>query len=96
MPFTLTNDFTPAQRAFLHQALIHIKEQNADQKVIDTITPDRPAKIFQEFQQFADNTIEELLQKLFHDCFLEDLDFVKHFAKQRNSVLNSNTTAAAI
>lgn len=96
MQFTLTNHFSPAERALLHATLLHIKEQNQEQQIADSINRNSQAKLYKEFQTFTDATLNELLQKLFHDCFLEDLDFIKQFAKQRNSVLNSNIPAPAL
>jgi hypothetical protein len=91
MQFTLTNDFTTAERALLHATLLHIKEQNATQRAIEKMNNIKVAKIFHEFASFTDTTMDQLIEKLFHDCFLEDMDFIKEFAKQRNSALASNT-----
>jgi hypothetical protein len=91
MQFTLTNHFTTAERALLHATLLHIKEQNAIQKAIDKI--DNPSNVLKEFYNFTEATMDQLIEKLFHDCFLEDLDFIKEFAKQRNTALASNTAA---
>lgn len=74
---TLINDFTPAQRALLHACITFFKN-NTQQAFTETIEKNK-SPLYKLFYSYTTEQLNELEQRLFAECFIDDLDFVKHF-----------------
>lgn len=75
-----TDQLTPAERALLHTALLFFKE-HAQEAFSETIVKDQ-SNIYKEFYKYAETTTNDLMNKIFAECFIDDMDFIKQFNKQ--------------
>jgi hypothetical protein len=74
------NELTPAQRALLHAALENFKEgieQNFEKMILNG-----GDNLYKEFYAFTQEEIRNLQNKLFAECFIDDMNFMDHFNKQ--------------
>lgn len=74
---TLTNELQPNERALLYTAMLFFKRQN-EQCLSTAILSDQD-KILKDFHKYTDTQTKQLINKLFGDCFPEDLEFLSYF-----------------
>ncbi len=88
----IITQLSPAERALLHQALLFFKE-HSQEAFAETIVKDH-STIYKEFYKYAETTTTDLMNKLFADCLIDDMEFIKHFNKQwiaKQNELNGKT-----
>lgn len=73
----LINSLTPKERAILFQAITNFKD-DADKMIADSFSGREPVS-FRKPLQWLSNESRDLKQKLFADCFPEDLEPLDYF-----------------
>lgn len=73
----ITNQLAPKERALLYTAMLFLKNQS-ELFLSQSILEDWPT-VSKEFYKYTEAELKLLMQKLFGECFPEDLDFINHF-----------------
>lgn len=76
----LINSLTPKERAILFQAITNFKD-DADKMIADSFSGREPVS-FRKPLQWLSNESQALKQKLFADCFPEDLEPLDFFLSE--------------
>lgn len=71
------NELTPAQRALLHSSLLYMKN-NIKQEFADIVL-NGESDLYMEFYTYTEKQITDLLNTLFAECFIDDMEFIQHF-----------------
>ena len=80
----LIDSLHPKQRAILFAAIEHYKqdiEQTYDEQICKKAMHPVLSNRIEEYVRWNVKQCKEIMATLFNECFLEDLDPVKHFSK---------------
>ena len=92
---SIINQLEPNERALLYTAMLFFKNRSEQSLAESMLTPTTTA--LREFYKYTDNEAKALMNKLFAECFPEDLEFVKHFNTYwKNQHTDNNKISTAI
>lgn len=73
-------DLSPAEQSLIYNALLFFK-QNAEDAFAECITTSGHPTVNRIFFAHAEKSVKDIINKLFAETFIDELDFVKHFHK---------------
>lgn len=77
---TIITETSPEQRALLYNALLFFKT-HAQEAFAESVIQD-DSKLFKDFYRHTDKELQQLINDLFADTHIDELDYIRQFNRQ--------------